>query len=67
MFKGIKMKKCIYDYQNRCACAEDDNCGCDYDNNMTHDVTCHIIKNTEKSDQKKDIIKTSKKNATNFA
>lgn len=34
------MKKCVYDYKNSCTCAEDDKCGCDYDNNMAHDVTC---------------------------
>jgi len=36
------MKKCVYDYKNSCTCAEDDRCGCDYDNNMAHDVTCFI-------------------------
>lgn len=36
------MKKCVYDYQNSCTCAEDDKCGCDFDNNMAHDVSCHF-------------------------
>lgn len=36
------MKKCFYDYENSCTCAEDDKCGCDYDNNMAHDVACFI-------------------------
>ena len=36
------MKKCVYDYQNSCTCAEDDKCGCDYDNNMAHDVACEF-------------------------
>ncbi|MBO4295117.1 MAG: hypothetical protein J5896_06740 [Alphaproteobacteria bacterium] len=34
------MKKCIYDYKNSCTCAEDDKCGCDFDNNMAHDFAC---------------------------
>ena len=36
------MEKCVYDYQNSCTCAEDDKCGCDYDNNMDHDVSCFL-------------------------
>ena len=36
------MKKCVYDYENSCTCAEDDKCGCDYDNNMAHDVACYF-------------------------
>lgn len=36
------MKKCVYDYENSCTCAEDDKCGCDYDNNMPHDVSCDL-------------------------
>lgn len=36
------MKKCVYDYENSCTCAEDDKCGCDYDNNMAHDVVCDL-------------------------
>jgi len=36
------MKKCVYDYENSCTCAEDDKCGCDYDNNMAHDVACFV-------------------------
>ncbi|MBR2273901.1 MAG: peroxiredoxin [Alphaproteobacteria bacterium] len=28
-----------YDYANKCDCADDDNCGCDYPNNMRHDYT----------------------------
>ena len=34
------MEKCVYDYKNSCTCAEDDKCGCDYDNNMAHDFAC---------------------------
>ena len=36
------MIKCVYDYENSCTCAEDDKCGCDYDNNMAHDVVCDL-------------------------
>ena len=36
------MKKCFYDYQNSCTCADDDNCGCTFDNNIAHDVSCEI-------------------------
>jgi len=39
------MEKCVYDYQNSCTCAEDDKCGCDFDNNMAHDFTCYFDKN----------------------
>ena len=35
-------KKCVYDYQNSCTCAEDDKCGCDYDNNMAGDFSCNF-------------------------
>ena len=47
------MKKCFYDYQNSCTCAEDDKCGCDYDNNMEHDVACEfeVPKNIKNSKQ----------------
>ncbi len=53
------MKKCVYDYQNSCTCAEDDKCGCDYDRNMAHDFSCnfeehHMLeKQTLKSDKPK--------------
>lgn len=36
------MKKCVYDYSNSCTCAEDDKCGCDFDNNMAHDFSCNF-------------------------
>ena len=26
-----------YDYENKCDCREDDNCGCTFPNNMPHD------------------------------
>jgi len=39
------MEKCVYDYQNSCTCAEDDKCGCDFDNNMAHDFACYFDKN----------------------
>jgi len=39
-------KKCVYDYQNRCTCADDDNCGCTYDNNMAGDFSCNFDKNS---------------------
>ena len=55
-----KMKKCVYNYQNSCTCAEDDKCGCDYDNNIPHDFSCNfeegeMIKNKEN----KEALKTS--------
>ena len=28
-----------YDYENKCNCCEDDNCGCTYPNNLSHDVS----------------------------
>ena len=34
------MIKCKYDYEDKCDCADDDNCGCSYPNNMPHDVEC---------------------------
>ena len=33
-------QKCVYDYANKCDCAEDDNCGCSYPNNMGEDFDC---------------------------
>lgn len=36
----MEKSKCYYDYENRCDCREDDNCGCTYPNNMGHDFTC---------------------------
>ena len=36
------MKKCQYDYEKKCTCAEDDNCGCDYSNNMKHPIRCEV-------------------------
>ncbi len=45
-------KKCFYDYANSCTCAEDDNCGCDYDNNMSGDVSCDIdVRKKQKTSQ----------------
>ena len=34
-----KEKKCQYvlDYNNKCDCREDDNCGCTYPNNLPQD------------------------------
>lgn len=29
-----------YDYENKCDCREDDNCGCTFPNNMPHDFDC---------------------------
>lgn len=49
------MKKCVYDYQNSCTCAEDDRCGCDYDNNMAHDVTCFIEPHKAQQTKLKDL------------
>ncbi len=51
------MKKCVYDYQNSCTCAEDDKCGCDFDNNMAHDVSCHFEQDIKKPQQKNDSSK----------
>lgn len=30
-----------YDYENKCDCSDDDNCGCSYPNNIPHDFDCH--------------------------
>ena len=32
---------CRYDYANKCDCSEDDNCGCDYPNNMDRNFSTH--------------------------
>ena len=46
---------CRYDYYNKCDCAEDDRCGCDYPNNMPHNFSpdCFNKKSTP-SKRKKD-------------
>ena len=46
------MKKCVYDYQNICTCAEDDKCGCDFDNNMARGVSCEIEEKNTSTDKK---------------
>ena len=33
------VSSCKYDYEHKCDCSEDDNCGCDYPNNMVHGYT----------------------------
>lgn len=35
----LNTSTCHYDYQNKCDCSEDDNCGCSFPNNMPHDYT----------------------------
>lgn len=32
---------CKYDYANKCDCSEDDNCGCDYPNNMDRNFSSY--------------------------
>lgn len=32
-------QRCQYNYANKCDCAEDDKCGCDYPNNLQHDFS----------------------------
>lgn len=43
------IEPCHYDYANKCDCAEDDKCGCDYPNNIPHDysMACLNTKETE--------------------
>ena len=45
------MKKCVYDYQNSCTCAEDDKCGCTFDANMAHDFSCNFEEKNMLSNQ----------------
>lgn len=51
-------KQWNYDYSNKCDCADDDNCGCSYPENMPRTYTKNDVKggngSTEaKSDDKK--------------
>ncbi len=45
-----------YDYENRCDCREDDNCGCSFPNNMPHDfdTMCDDDNTGENSDDEDD-------------
>jgi len=46
MKKIPNIPSCHYDYANKCDCSEDDKCGCDYPNNMSHNFTssCFTLK-----------------------
>ncbi len=37
------IEPCHYDYANKCDCAEDDKCGCDYPNNLPHDFSIECL------------------------
>jgi hypothetical protein len=39
MKKSPFVKSCKYDYKNKCDCSDDDNCGCDFPNNMERNFT----------------------------
>lgn len=43
MKKSPESIGCHYDYANKCDCAEDDKCGCDYPNNLPHDYTSECL------------------------
>ena len=44
------VSSCKYDYEHKCDCSEDDNCGCDYPNNMEHGYTKECL--DDKFDEK---------------
>ena len=49
------VSSCKYDYEHKCDCSEDDNCGCDYPNNMVHGYTKECL--DDKFDEKISIEK----------
>ncbi|MBR1841453.1 MAG: hypothetical protein IJ778_04930 [Alphaproteobacteria bacterium] len=42
-------KEWSYDYANKCDCADDDNCGCSYPENMPRTYTKNETKNSNGS------------------
>lgn len=48
---------CHYDYANKCDCSEDDKCGCDFPNNMSHDYSSECnMENVKTLPQNKDLF-----------
>ena len=49
--------KCVYDYENKCDCSEDDKCGCTYEGNMAHNFSCDL-ENGTLSQNSADVVKS---------
>lgn len=45
--KKMTESRYSYNYENKCDCSDDDNCGCTYPNNMPHDFDRHCQPNQE--------------------
>ncbi len=63
------MEKCQYDYEQKCTCAEDDNCGCDnskFTNKQQMPVVCKS-QDDNKSDEQTQFVLFIKKNIYKYS